>query len=77
MYKLKNKQLNYFTKGKQHDGGGLYTRKGKGLWTYRYSLNKTFHEMSLGTYPEVKLSEARVKLAEQKKTANKTNKLTS
>ena len=41
--KLKNKQLNYFTKGKYHDGGGLYIRimrQGKGLWTYRYSLNK-------------------------------------
>ena len=32
MYKLKNKQLNYFTKGKYHDGGGLYIsiiRQGK------------------------------------------------
>ena len=32
MYKLKNKQLNYFTKAKYHDGGGLYisiTRQGK------------------------------------------------
>ena len=69
MSKLKNKQLNYFTKGKYHDSGGLYiriTRHGKGLWAYRYSLNKKPHEMSLGTYPEVKLSDARVKLAEQK-----------
>ena len=69
MYKLKNKQLIHLTKGKYHDGGGLYiriTRQGKGLWTYRYNLNKTSHEMSLGTYPEVKLSEAREKLAEQK-----------
>ena len=56
MYKLKNKQLIHLTKGKHHDGGGLYiriTRQGKGLWTYRYRLNKTSHEMSLGTYPEV------------------------
>ena len=70
MYKLKNKQLIHLTKGKYHDGGGLYiriTHQGKGLWTYRYNLNKTSHEMSLGTYPEVKLSEAREKLAEQKR----------
>ena len=43
MYKPKNKQLNYFTKEKYHDGGGLYiriSRQGKGLQTYRYSLNK-------------------------------------
>ena len=43
MYKLKNKQLIHLTKGKYHDGGGLYiriTRQGKGLWTYRYNLNK-------------------------------------
>ena len=70
MYKLKNKQLIHLAKGKYHDGGGLYIRikrQGKGLWTYRYSLNKTSHEMSLGTYPEVSLSEAREKLAEQKR----------
>ena len=32
MYKLKNKQLIHLTKGKYHDGGGLYiriTRQGK------------------------------------------------
>ena len=70
MYKLKNKQLIHLTKGKHHDGGGLYiriTRQGKGLWTYRFRLNKKSHEMSLGTFPEVKLSEAREKLAEQKR----------
>ena len=70
MYKLKNKQLIHLTKGKYHDGGGLYiriTRQGKGLWTYRYRLNKTSHEMSLGTYPEVSLSEAREKFSEQKR----------
>ena len=52
MYKLKNKQLIYLTKGKYYDGGGLYisiTHQGKGLWTYRYNLNKTSNEMSLGT----------------------------
>ena len=70
MYKLKNKELIHLTKGKHHDGGGLYiriTRQGKGLWTYRFRLNKKSHEMSLGTFPEVKLSEAREKLAEQKR----------
>ena len=25
------------------------THQGKGLWTYRYNLNKTSNEMSLGT----------------------------
>ena len=32
MYKLKNKELIHLTKGKHHDGGGLYiriTRQGK------------------------------------------------
>ena len=70
MYKLKNKELIHLTRGKHHDGGGLYiriTRQGKGLWTYRFRLNKKSHEMSLGTFPEVKLSEAREKLAEQKR----------
>ena len=70
MYNLKNKHLINLTKGKYHDGGGLYlriTRQGKGLWTYRFRLNKTSHEMSLGTFPEVKLSEEREKLAEQKR----------
>ena len=70
MYKLKHKQLLHLTKGKYHDGAGLYIRinyPGKGLWTYRYSINKKNHEMSLGTYPEVSLSDAREKLAEQKR----------
>ena len=73
MYKLKNKELIYLTKGKHHDGGGLYiriTRQGKGLWTYRFRLNKKSHEMSLGTFPEVKLSEAREKLAIMKPRGN-------
>ena len=34
---------------------------------YRYRLNKTSHEKSLGTFPEVKLSEAKEKLVEQKR----------
>ena len=70
MYKLKNKQLIHLKKGKHHDGGGLYiriTKQGKGLWTYRFRINKKSHEMSLGTFPEVKISEAREKLAEQKR----------
>ena len=70
MYKLKNKQLIHLKKGKHHDGGGLYIRikkQGKGLWTYRFRINKKSHEMSLGTFPEVKISEAREKLAEQKR----------
>ena len=61
MYKLKNKQLIHLKKGKHHDGGGLYiriTKQGKGLWTYRFRINKKSHEMSLGTFPEVKISEA-------------------
>ena len=70
MYKLKYKELIHLTKGKHHDGGGLYiriTKQGKGLWTYRFRINKKSHEMSLGTFPEVKISEAREKLAEQKR----------
>ena len=64
MYKLKNKQLIHLTKGKYHDGGGLYiriTRQGKGLWTYRYGniigvvisqLNKFKLAKSIGSLPE-------------------------
>ena len=55
MYKLKNKQLIHLTKGKHHDGGGLYlriTKQGKGLWTYRFRNNKKSHEMSLGTFTD-------------------------
>ena len=33
----------------------------------RFRINKKSHEMSLGTFPEVKISEAREKLAEQKR----------
>ena len=45
MYKLKNKQLIHLKKGKHHDGGGLYiriTKQGKGLWTYRFRINKKY-----------------------------------
>lgn len=43
---------------------------------YRYRLNKTSHEKSLGTFPEIKLSEAREKLAEKKRLRLKKNKST-
>ena len=52
MYKLKNKQLNYFTKGKYHDGGGLYipiTRQGKDDVAEK-SENKLFKYSELGNF---------------------------
>lgn len=70
MDKLKTRELKKLPKGKYHDGDGLYIRilrEGKGLWTYRFAINKKCHEMSLGTYPEVRLSEARKKLLEQRR----------
>ena len=79
MYKLKNKELIHLTKGKHHDGGGLYiriTRQGKGLWTYRFRLNKKSHEMSLGTFLRLNYLMQEKKLAEQKRLRlNKVNPL--
>ena len=42
MHKLKNKQLLHLTKGKYHDGKGLYItikRPGTGKWSYRYRID--------------------------------------
>ncbi len=52
MYKIKNKQLNYFTIGKYHDGGGLYiriTRQGKDDVAEK-SENKLFKYSELGNF---------------------------
>ena len=59
---LKIKNL---TPGKKHHvGQGLYlalSQKGRGKWSYRFTYNQKPHEMGLGPYPEVPLSEARLK----------------
>ena len=52
MYKLRNKQLNYFTKGKYHDGGELYIRvtcQGKDYVTDK-SESKIFKYSELGNF---------------------------
>ena len=70
MHRLKYKTLIQYKMGKYHDGNGLYIRitsQGRGLWTFRYRLNKKSREMSLGSFPDISLAEARQMLSEQKK----------
>ena len=49
MYKLKNKELIHLTKGKHHDGGGLYIRITRQESDYGHIVQdlKKFYEMSL------------------------------
>ena len=69
---LKIKNL---TPGKKHHvGQGLYlalSQKGRGKWSYRFTYNQKAHEMGLGPYPEVSLSEARLKRDEHRITLAK------
>lgn len=53
---------------KLSDGGGLYliVRGGRKKWSYIYQRDKRRREMGLGSYPDVSLAEARVRLAEAK-----------
>ncbi|PPR30567.1 MAG: Prophage CP4-57 integrase [Alphaproteobacteria bacterium MarineAlpha9_Bin2] len=47
---------------KRHDGGGLYFVKSSrqtGKWSFRFTRNGRAHEMGLGRYPEVTISQAR------------------
>lgn len=62
MHKLKYKQLLNLTKGKYHDGKGLYisiSSPGRGKWSYRYRIDNQSREMGLGTFPEVSIVDAR------------------
>jgi integrase len=59
---------------KHHVGQGLYlalSQKGRGKWSYRFTYNQKAHEMGLGPYPEVPLSEARLKRDEHRITLAK------
>lgn len=49
--------------GKVYIGGGLQLKKrnGRGKWVFRYSLAGKRRDMGLGSYPEVSLSEARLR----------------
>lgn len=60
---------NYSKPGTVCDGGGLYlkiTRQGTKSWVFRYKLSKP-HNMGLGAYPEVSLSEARERASEARR----------
>ena len=62
MHKLKYKQLLMLSKGKYHDGKGLYisiTVQGRGKWSFRYRLDHKSREMGLGTFPEISIVDAR------------------
>lgn len=53
-----------------NDGNGLYFKVGETggtSWIYKYKLNKKTTEMGLGGYPEVSLSDARIKHADARK----------
>lgn len=60
--------------GKYGDGGGLWlvvSRTGSKSWVYRYGKDKSRHEMGLGAYPAVTLSEARRKAHEARESRSK------
>ena len=70
MHKLKNKQLLHLTKGKYHDGKGLYItikRPGTGKWSYRYRVDHKSREMGLGTFPEISIVDARQKAEDNRR----------
>ncbi|NBA93444.1 integrase arm-type DNA-binding domain-containing protein [Pseudomonas sp. R5(2019)] len=55
---------------KMSDGGGLYLwiyADGRRYWRYRYLIDGREQALSVGTYPEVSLAEARDKAAELRK----------
>ncbi|ECJ3938381.1 DUF4102 domain-containing protein [Salmonella enterica] len=48
------------------DGGGLVILvkpSGTKLWRYRYSINAKKQKLSLGSYPEISLAQARIRAA--------------
>jgi integrase len=53
------------------DGGGLYLRLAKKgdtrSWVFRYRLNKKSHELGLGPWPDISLTEARERAHQQRK----------
>ncbi len=60
--------------GKYHDGGnlGLFLRvepKGNRFWIQRLTINGKRRELGLGSYPLIKLADARAKATENKRTA--------
>jgi integrase len=62
MGKLTTKIIKTLPAGKHGDGDGLQlalSEPGRGKWVYRYSMAYKAHEMGLGDYPTVTLSEAR------------------
>ena len=68
MPKLRNARLKALLKkpGRHSDGDGLYFRTiglDRAYWAYRYRAHGKTREMSLGTWPEVSLAEARKKHA--------------
>lgn len=59
--------------GKYHDGGnlGLFLRvepNGNRFWVQRLTINGTRRELGLGSYPTIKLADARAKATENKRT---------
>jgi integrase len=70
MHKLKYKQLLNLTKGKYHDGKGLYISiscPGRGKWSYRYRIDNQSREMGLGTFPEISIVDARQKAEDNRR----------
>ena len=70
MHKLKHKQILYLSKGKYHDGKGLYISiscQGMGKWSYRYRIDNKSREMGLGTFPEVPIVDARQKAEDNRR----------
>jgi integrase len=62
MGKLTTKAIKNLPAGKFGDGDGLQlalSEPGRGKWVYRYSMAYKAHEMGLGDYPTVTLTEAR------------------
>ncbi len=70
---IKNATCTTATVRKMSDGGGLYLwiyPDGRRYWRYRYTIDGREQALSVGTYPDTTLVQARVKAAELRKQAD-------
>jgi integrase len=73
MGKLTTKIIKSLSIGKHGDGEGLQlviTAPERGKWVYRYSMAYKAHEMGLGEFPLVTLTEARARALEARRKAH-------
>src|SRR5258708_34754547 len=66
IHKLSNSQVSKLKDGMHGDGGGLYLRiAGNGRsWIFRYARDGRSHDLGVGPFPEIALTEARARAFE-------------